>query len=81
MATPALHRACDERPQTGKKDLKARNRKIAAFVVDRDLPASKLAKENKMGQRASNTTDVIFDEVRLPKEALLGQEGKASKLR
>ena len=33
-----------------------------------------------MGQRASNTTDVIFDEVRLPKEALLGQEGEGFKI-
>ena len=63
------------------KDLKARNRKIAAFVVDRDLPGVKVGKkENKMGQRASNTTDVIFDEVRLPKEALLGQEGEGFKI-
>ncbi len=63
------------------KDLKARNRKIAAFVIDRDLPGVKVGKkENKMGQRASNTTDVIFDEVRLPKEALLGQEGEGFKI-
>jgi acyl-CoA dehydrogenase len=63
------------------KDLKARNRKISAFVVDRDAPGVKVGKkENKMGQRASNTTDVIFDEVRLPKEALLGQEGEGFKI-
>ncbi|MBL8636302.1 MAG: acyl-CoA dehydrogenase family protein [Myxococcales bacterium] len=68
----------DTKPE---KDLKARNRKIAAFVVDRDLPGVKVGKkENKMGQRASNTTDVIFDEVRLPKEALLGQEGEGFKI-
>jgi len=68
----------DAKPE---KDLKARNRKIAAFVVDRDMPGVKVGKkENKMGQRASNTTDVIFDEVRLPKEALLGQEGEGFKI-
>ncbi|MBL9043670.1 MAG: acyl-CoA dehydrogenase family protein [Myxococcales bacterium] len=68
----------DARPE---KDLKARNRKISAFVVDRDAPGVKVGKkENKMGQRASNTTDVIFDEVRLPKEALLGQEGEGFKI-
>jgi acyl-CoA dehydrogenase len=68
----------DPKPE---KDLKARNRKIAAFVVDRDLAGVKVGKkENKMGQRASNTTDVIFDEVRLPKEALLGQEGEGFKI-
>ncbi len=63
------------------KDLKARNRKIACFVVDRDMPGVKVGKkENKMGQRSSNTTDVIFEEVRLPKSALLGQEGEGFKI-
>ncbi len=68
----------DTKPQT---DLKARNRKIACFVVDRDAPGVKVGKkENKMGQRASNTTDVIFDEVRLPKTALIGKEGEGFKI-
>jgi acyl-CoA dehydrogenase len=63
------------------KDLKARNRKIACFVVPRDLPGVKVGKkENKMGQRASNTTDVIFDEVRLPADALIGKEGEGFKI-
>jgi acyl-CoA dehydrogenase len=33
-------------------------------------------KENKLGQRASNTCDVIFEDVRVPRSALLGEEGK-----
>lgn len=32
--------------------------------------------ENKMGLRLSNTCDVAFQEVRIPKENLLGEEGK-----
>jgi acyl-CoA dehydrogenase len=68
----------DPKPE---KDLKARNRKIACFVVDRDTPGVKVGKkENKMGQRASNTTDVLFDDVRLPKEALIGHEGEGFKI-
>jgi len=68
----------DAKPE---KDLKARNRKIACFIVDRDLPGVKVGKEeNKMGHRASNTVDVIFDEVRLPKTAILGQEGEGFKI-
>jgi acyl-CoA dehydrogenase len=68
----------DPKPAT---DLKARNRKIACFVVDRDLPGVKVGKkENKMGQRSSNTTDVLFEEVRLPRSALLGQEGEGFKI-
>lgn len=68
----------DAKPE---KDLKARNRKIACFVIDRDTPGVKVGKEeHKMGHRASNTTDVIFDEVRVPKSALLGKEGEGFKI-
>ncbi|MCS6912265.1 MAG: acyl-CoA dehydrogenase family protein [Myxococcales bacterium] len=66
---------------TPERDLKARHRKIACFVVERDLPGVKVGrKEHKMGQRASNTTDVLFDEVRLPRTALIGREGEGFKI-
>ena len=48
---------------------------IACFVVDTNTPGVKAGrKENKMGHRASNTTDVIFEDVKIPKSALLGSE-------
>ncbi len=48
---------------------------IACFVVDANNPGVKAGrKENKMGQRASNTTDVIFEDCKLPKSALVGTE-------
>ncbi|MEZ4367297.1 MAG: acyl-CoA dehydrogenase family protein [Kofleriaceae bacterium] len=48
---------------------------IACFVVDAKTAGVKPGrKENKMGQRASNTTDVIFEDVKLPKSALVGSE-------
>ena len=48
---------------------------ITCFVVDASTPGVKAGrKENKMGQRASNTTDVIFEDVKLPKSALVGTE-------
>ena len=37
-------------------------------------------KENKMGQRCSNTTDVIFEEVKVGKAALVGAEGEGFKV-
>ena len=37
-------------------------------------------KENKMGQRSSLTNDVIFEDVRVPKENLLGEEGGGFKV-
>src|SRR3569832_14335 len=48
---------------------------IACFVVDASTPGVKAGrKENKMGQRASNTTDEIFEDVKIPKSALVGSE-------
>ncbi|MBA3395767.1 MAG: acyl-CoA dehydrogenase family protein [Deltaproteobacteria bacterium] len=48
---------------------------IACFVVDASNPGVKAGrKENKMGQRASNTTDVIFEDCKIPKTALVGTE-------
>ena len=56
-------------------------RGISAFIVERDMPGFSLSKpENKMGLRASSTCELIFDNVRIPKENLLGQEGKGFKI-
>lgn len=50
---------------------------LSFFLVERDVPGLKIGKvEKKLGQRGSNTTEVILDEVRVPAENLLGQEGK-----
>jgi len=56
-------------------DRSKRHKGIAMFVVDADTPGIKTGrKEDKMGQRASNTTDVIFEDVKIPKSALVGSE-------
>ena len=48
---------------------------IACFVVDANTPGVKPGrKEDKMGHRASNTTDVIFEDCKIPKSALVGPE-------
>ncbi|KAI9660026.1 MAG: hypothetical protein M1821_001378 [Bathelium mastoideum] len=50
---------------------------ITAFVLPRDTPGFAIAKkEKKLGIRASSTCVVTFDDVHLPPDALLGQEGK-----
>jgi acyl-CoA dehydrogenase len=62
-------------------DRASRHKGITCFVVDADLPGVKTGrKEDKMGQRASNTTDVIFEDVRLPRKALVGEEGGGFKV-
>jgi acyl-CoA dehydrogenase len=54
---------------------------ICAFIVPADGPGvSAGKKEDKMGQRASNTTDVIFEDAEIPAENLLGAEGEGFKI-
>jgi alkylation response protein AidB-like acyl-CoA dehydrogenase len=55
--------------------------KITAFIVERSFDGvSSGPKEDKMGIRASCTTTVRFDNVRVPAECLLGEEGKGFKV-
>jgi alkylation response protein AidB-like acyl-CoA dehydrogenase len=57
---------------------KAAGRKgISAFVVERGTPGlSAGKKEDKLGMRASDTSEVLFENCRIPVEQLLGQEGQ-----
>ncbi len=51
-------------------------RGLTALVLERDFPGLEPGKkENKMGIRASNTTEVLFEDVFVPEENVLGQEG------
>ena len=51
-------------------------RGISAFIVPRETPGLTIGKvEDKMGQRASNTTELFFEDVKVPEENLLGKEG------
>jgi alkylation response protein AidB-like acyl-CoA dehydrogenase len=55
--------------------------KITAFIVERGWSGvSSGPKEDKMGIRASCTTTVRFDDVRLPPECVLGEVGKGFKV-
>jgi acyl-CoA dehydrogenase family protein 9 len=55
--------------------------KMTAFIVERDWPGvSSGPKEDKMGIRASCTTTVRFDNVRVPASCVLGEEGKGFKV-
>jgi acyl-CoA dehydrogenase len=64
-----------------KTDKEAGHRGISAFVVDRDLDGVTVdKKEDKLGQRASNTATISFNDVEVPAENLLGEENKGFKL-
>ncbi len=53
---------------------------ISAFIVEKGTPGFITAKkENKLGMRASETTQLIFDNCRIPAENMLGAEGEGFK--
>jgi alkylation response protein AidB-like acyl-CoA dehydrogenase len=50
---------------------------ISAFVVDRGTPGMAAGrKEDKLGMRASDTSEVVFDHCRIPLDQLVGEEGQ-----
>lgn len=61
-----------------KTDLAAKgSRGISLFIVERDTPGFTIGnKFDKHGWRSSDTAELFFDNLRLPKNALLGEEGK-----
>jgi alkylation response protein AidB-like acyl-CoA dehydrogenase len=61
---------------TAYTDKGKRHRGISAFVLDKGMPGFIVGpEEDKMGQRASDTTSLIFEDCRVPAENLLGDEG------
>jgi alkylation response protein AidB-like acyl-CoA dehydrogenase len=53
------------------------NRGISAFIVPRGTPGMRAGKKlNKLGMRASETSEVIFDQCRVPASQMLGAEGQ-----
>ena len=55
--------------------------KMTAFMVTRDMEGVSIGPhEDKMGLRASSTTTVLFDNVRVPAENVLGEAGKGFKV-
>jgi acyl-CoA dehydrogenase len=62
-------------------DRSSRHKGICAFIVPSDAPGvTKGKKEDKMGQRASDTRVIHFDNVRVPAAQRLGQEGEGFKI-
>ena len=66
---------------TAMTDPASGTRGISAFIVEKDAPGFTVGeKEHKMGIKASSTTPLYFSDCRIPKDALLGQEGKGFKI-
>lgn len=61
-------------PDAGKKG-------ISAFIVPTDTPGYIVANiEDKMGQNASDTAQIVFEDCKVPAENLLGKEGEGYKI-
>ncbi|WP_044562372.1 acyl-CoA dehydrogenase [Azospirillum sp. B4] len=61
-------------PAAGKKG-------ISAFLVPTDTPGYTVARlEHKLGQRCSDTAQIVFDGVRVPADALLGEPGQGYRI-
>jgi len=64
-----------------KTDKTAGHKGISAFIVPRRAPGVSIGKkEDKMGQRASDTSEVVFQDVFVPDANRLGQEGEGFRL-
>ncbi|HDR4571318.1 acyl-CoA dehydrogenase [Bacillus cytotoxicus] len=62
-------------------DLEAKQRGTSAFIVESDASGFLIGKkESKLGIRSSPTTEIIFEDCRIPVENLLGEEGQGFKI-
>ncbi|MEW9676371.1 acyl-CoA dehydrogenase [Lentibacillus sp. L22] len=59
----------------------AKHKGVSAFIVEKGTPGFTFGKkEKKLGIRSSTTTELIFENCRIPKENLLGAEGEGFKI-
>jgi len=57
------------------------SKSFSAFIVEKDTPGFKVGKiEKKLGINASSTTELIFEDCRIPKANLLGERGQGFKI-
>lgn len=58
-------------------DPESKHKGTSAFIVEADYPGFSVGKkESKLGIRSSPTTEIMFENCRVPKENLLGEEGE-----
>ncbi len=62
-------------------DKEAGTRGISAFILEKGMPGFRFGShEKKMGIRGSSTCELVFEDVKVPKENLLGEQGKGFKI-
>ncbi|HSV71960.1 MAG TPA: acyl-CoA dehydrogenase family protein [Methylibium sp.] len=69
--------SCDVLVLATKTDSAAGAKGVTLFLVDTSLPGFRRGKNlNKLGMKAQDTSELFFDELRVPASAMLGEEGK-----
>ena len=72
---------CDVIVLATKTDLTAGAKGVTLFLVDTSLPGFRKGKNlQKLGMKAQDTSELFFDDVRVPASAMLGEEGKGFEL-
>jgi alkylation response protein AidB-like acyl-CoA dehydrogenase len=72
---------CDVIVLATKTDSSAGAKGITLFLVDTRLPGFRRGKNlHKLGMKGQDTSELFFDDVRVPASAMLGQEGKGFEL-
>lgn len=62
-------------------DATSKNKKTTAFIIEKDFAGFSIGKkEHKLGIRSSPTTEIIFEDCKVPKENILGQLGEGFKI-
>ncbi|MFN8548163.1 MAG: acyl-CoA dehydrogenase family protein [Candidatus Eisenbacteria bacterium] len=75
MADPS---SCSAAPR---RTPRRRARGVTAFLVEKSTPGVRVSKtEDKMGLRASDTAEIVFEECRIPAAQRLGEEGQGFKV-
>src|SRR3972149_2616757 len=64
-----------------KTDPTQRHKGLSAFIIERNMPGlTGIPEKNKLGVRSSDTGQIVFEDCRVPKENLIGEEGQGFKI-
>ena len=64
-----------------KTDPTQRHKGLSAFIIERNMPGLKgIPEKNKLGVRSSDTGQIVFEDCKVPKENLIGEEGQGFKI-
>lgn len=66
----------DQITLAAKTDLSAGHKGISLFIIEKGMPGFEAMKLKKLGQHPAGTAELVLKDVRVPRENLLGEEGK-----